>query len=638
MSAIALEAAWAAAWEPPPDIRVSEWADRYRMLPETSAARGGKWTNETAPYLTGIMDAANDPSIRVLAFMKCVQSGGSEALNNIIGYFIHHNPCTILKLLPTVGMAQADSKERLADMIRTTPALASVVRDRAQPKTQIQQAESTIAMKVFPGGFLMLDGANSPNPFRRVAIRLGIGDDVDSWPPDVGEEGDPVDLLVNRGTTFFDAQTIFVSTPTLKDGRIDTLYSRSDRRRYFVPCPDCGRWDWITWNDAQHFRVGFDEERAETARIECPCGARMGEPDRREMVVRGEWRATAAATQPGLAGFHLPAMVSTLGDITLEGLVGNWLSARSRGNRALQVFVNTKLAEGWEDRTERVQPHTFLSRRESYGEGVDVPAAVPILTAGVDVQIDRFELQVIGWGLAGERWVIDWRSIPGDPRRPETRTALIEALEARYVHASGHALPIRATCVDSGYATEEIYEFILTHQHRGLYATKGYAGRSGQPVVGKVNEKTYGARRRPVRLYPINVDDAKAEIMASLSVASPGPGYMHFPEKVDEEYFAQLCAEHRETRRNKAGIATHFVWVQDRERNEALDTAVLALAAFRLMDGPRRLRHEADRLAALGPGGPGRHAAPAAPKETRQASRERWLDRERSGGWLKGNR
>jgi phage terminase large subunit GpA-like protein len=236
-----------------------------------------------------------------------------------------------------------------------------------------------------------------------------------------------------------------------------------------------------------------------------------------------------------------------------------------------------------------------MARREAYGDGIEVPAPAVALTCGIDVQDDRFELQVLGWGPARECWVVDWRTVPGNPKRVETQAALDEALARRYVHASGHMLPIHAVCIDTGFATEEIYDFVLARQHRRLYATKGFAGRGGEPIVGRPSEKNYGKRPRPVRLYPLNVDDAKAEILQSVQLAAPGPGYMHFPASVDEEYFAQLCAERRETRYNKSNIATHAVWVQTRSRNEALDTAVMALAACRLLNP--NIRQMAELLA-----------------------------------------
>jgi phage terminase large subunit GpA-like protein len=195
-------------------------------------------------------------------------------------------------------------------------------------------------------------------------------------------------------------------------------------------------------------------------------------------------------------------------------------------------------------------------------------------------------------------------------------------------------LPIHATCIDTGYATDEMYDFVLANQHRRIYATKGIAGRAGEPIVGKPSEKTYGRKPRPVRLYPINVDDAKAEVMASLALSAPGPGYAHFPELVDEEFFAQLCAEHREPRANKSGVTTHMVWVKDRDRNEALDTSVLALAAFRLLNP--NIKHMAEVLAAAVPSGPpdssgggssgGQGGPPPAP-QGRRVSRSGYLNR-----------
>lgn len=605
-------AGWSFAAAPPPLFTVSTWADEKRRLPETSAARGARWLTDEVPYLRGIMDAVHEPGVRQIALMKGSQIGGSEALHNIIGYFIEHDPCPILLVHPTAQVAAEWSKDRLSDMLRSTPALGDVVREK-RGKRGSHDPESTLNLKMFPGGFLVLGGANTPNTFSRRAVRLALGDDVDRFPPIVGEEGDPADLLINRTTTFHDALVIFVSTPTLKSGRIDTLYTRSDQRRFMVPCPVCRREDWITWSDLNHFRVTFDDRDPDTARLECPdedhggCGALLFEPDRRTMIAAGEWQATTTAKEFGLVGFHLPSMYSTLGAVSLSSLVAKWLGAREKGKESLRVFINTTLAEGWEDRGARMDPQSLLGRREDYGEllegdAIEAPEGVALLTAGVDVQEDRVELQVTGWGLASQRWVVDYRALPGDHKQPEVWAALLQALARRYVNHRGHQLPILSTCIDSGFATDQVYDFVLAHQGRRIFATKGFAGRSGEPIVGKPSDKRWGKAPRPVRLYPINVDDAKGDILGALSVLQPGPGAIRFPLRVDtihEEYFAQLCAEHRETRYNRAGVATHTVWVQDRDRNEALDTAVLCLAAFRLLNP--NIRQMLERLAATPP-------------------------------------
>lgn len=576
-------------WAPPPDYTVSEWADAERFLPTSSGARGSRWRTEAVPYLRGPMDAVNEPGVSTIAIRKASQIGASEALHNIVGYFMQHQPCPMLFVHPTAGVAEEWSKDRLADMIRTTPALRAIVSDRKDS----DEGASTLNLKVFPNGYLALGGANTPNTFARRAVRVAFGDDIDRWPANVGDEGAPEDLLRNRTETFFDALVMLVSTPTLKGGRIDTLYERSDRRRFFVPCPNCGAWRQLTWNDATQFRVIWQERDAESARIACPdeehggCGARMQESQRREMLTLGTWRPTAVAQEQGLVGFHMPAMLSTIGKRTLQGLVDRWLAAQGKGKDALKVFVNTQLAEGWEERGARMDSHVLSTRREFYGEGVEVPAKAAALTAGVDVQDNRLEVHVMAWGLAGERWTVDYRTVPGDPKKPDVWASLLEQLQRRYVHASGHQLPILSTCIDSGWATEEVYSFVAANAVRRYFATKGLAGRQGTPIVHKPSEQRYGKNPRPCQLFPINVDDAKSDVYNALSVEAEGPSYWHFPNHLDtvaDEFFAQLCAEHKETRYSTGGIATSFVWVQDRERNEVLDTSVLAYAAYRLLN------------------------------------------------------
>jgi phage terminase large subunit GpA-like protein len=272
--------------------------------------------------------------------------------------------------------------------------------------------------------------------------------------------------------------------------------------------------------------------------------------------------------------------------VTLPALVGKFLSSNARGRESLRVFVNTSLGEGWEDRTQRVEPQSLLARREDYGPDVEVPAPAACLTAGVDTQDDRFELLVLAWGPGEERWVVDWRRIEGDPKRAETRDALRAALGRRYAHAHGVSLPIHATCIDSGgHRTDDVYDFVLAHQAMRTYATIGRSGLSGKPIVGPPSPRRSGRNPRPVPLYTINVDDAKASILSSLELADKGPGYLHLPlgvDTVDESFVSQLTAEQLVTRHTKEGIA-YQVWVQIRAENHALDCSVLALAALRLL-------------------------------------------------------
>lgn len=580
-----------ALWAPPPDLIPSEWAEQYRRLPESSAARGALWSNASQPALAGVMDAAVEPGVHEIVLVKAAQCGGSEGVANILGYLIHLQPCPILLAHPTADSAAEWMKETFDDLVRATPELGARVRDRRAPRGT-RQAESTIVHKRFPGGYLAAVGGNSPNAYARRSCRVVIADDASRLPPAVGAEGDPASLLRNRTETWPDALRIFVSTPTVADDAIDAAWKRSDQRRFHLTCPECGREDFVTWGDRSHFRVGWSEEDPETARLECAgCAAHLSEPTRREMVGRGRWIATRTPDEPGLAGFHLPRTISLLGNATLPALVAAWLAARREGREALRVFINTALGEPWEDRdSPKIEAHTLMGRREHYP--AEVPAAAVILTAGVDVQIDRLELQVVGWGEHLERWVVAMQAVDGNPRERLTWAALAERLAQTFEHESGLSLPILATCVDSGYLADEVYAFVLAHQHRRLWATKGESHGTAEPLV----MRSTGERPAPGRMKPkrLNVDAGKAELSSALVQPSrprgeASPNAVHFGDFLGESHFVQLTAEHRE-RYYVRGVA-HERWVKrEGSRNEAWDTLILARAAFDLLtDG----RHDA---------------------------------------------
>lgn len=590
--------AWNGAAAPPEILLPSEWADKKRYLPQTSSAQGGRWRTADVPFTRGIMDAAVEAGVRKIVIEKAAQIAGSESVHNIIGFFMDCDPCPMLIVHPTVDAAEEFSKDRLKDMIASSPSLRRVMKPGG-----------TLKFLEYINGFIAMGGANTPNTFARRAARVVVADDADRFPTVVGEEGDPIYLLFNRTTTFDDPLMIVCSTPVWKNGRTDSLYEHSDQRRYFICCPRCHQWNYITWNDPKHFLVVWDDRDVHSARIECPtdgCDARIYEPERRALLSMGQWRPTAEAQEPGLVGFHVPFMISPFTSVTLPYMVQEFLSAKAAGKESLRGFINTKLAEGWEDRGAKMDPQEVLRRREDYGQlpgtdiQIEVPAKAVAILAGVDVQPDRFEVHVQAWGLAEERWVVEVSVVQGDPRLESTQAKLIEQLNRKYAHASGVLLPIHAVCIDTGYATEEMYKLVRKHQaYRRIYATKGVGMKHGNPIVLSTLEKNPDGQkpqsakakkaktRRGVQLRLVNTDDAKSNIYSSLGQTDPGPSYFHLPSHLDainEEFAAQLCSEHREHIKNRYGIVVGEHYVQDRERNEQLDMAVLCLVGFRILN------------------------------------------------------
>ena len=547
-------------WKSPPDLKVDEWADRYRKLSSESSAEAGQWRTDRVPFQREIMQVINDPSVEEIVFIKSAQVGATEVLLNTIGYYIDQEPSTILCIQPSLSMAQAFSKDRLAPMLRDTPNLQGKVKD---PRSR--DAENTTMHKKFSGGSISLVGANSASGLASRPIRILLCDEVDRYPPSAGTEGDPVNLGRKRTTTFWNRKIILTSTPTIKGlSRIERAYEESDKRKYLLPCPECNhkqelKWQQITWH----------ENKPETASLSCVnCGSIIPESKKQWMLLNGEWTATAESKK---VGFHISELYSPFR--TWVELVEDFLEAK-KSPELLQTFINTTLGETWEEQGEEVEAEGLMQKCEQYNHEA-VPEEVLAITAGVDTQNDRLEVQIIGWGDNYEAWVLEYKIIWGNPATKEVWQELDEFLKTIYHKEDAKKLPIAATCIDSGgHHTDMVYSFCRGNNHRRIFAIKG-ASQAGKPIASR---PTFVGRRRTA-LYSIGTDTAKEFIHARLK--DDKTNLIHFPNTVDEEYFKQLTAEKRVAKfvRGKKTL----VWKQTRSRNESLDNFVYALAAIHIL-------------------------------------------------------
>jgi phage terminase large subunit GpA-like protein len=608
-----------ATWAPPPHLLISEWADRYRRLSRESSDEPGPWDTARAPYQRAIMDAVCDPLVHAVVVMSSTQVGKTEILCNIIGYMIDLDPSPMLLIQPTLDMAEAFSKDRLMPMLRDCPTL--------QGKVRVGHKDGTNAVrhKQFPGGHITLVGSNSSAGLSSRPIRIVLADEVDRWEASIGKEGDPLALAEKRMANFWNHKLVVVSTPTTKGiSRIEDRYAASDQRQCFVPCPHCSGLHVLAWAN-----VKWTANAADTAHLVCPhCGCEISEAGRQEMLRSPEWRASAPFT--GTAGFHVWEAYSPWR--RLRDIVADFLKAKTSPD-TLQVFINTSLGETWEEKAiSDVQPDVLLARREPYAAAV--PAGACCLTMGVDVQDDRLEAVVVGWGLGEESWIVDSRTIPGDPQRPEPWAALDERLAATFIHESGAQLAIQATCIDSaGHRTQYVYDYVAKRQHQSVYAIIGRDG-SDRAIVSAPSQKRSGRDPRKVALYTIGVDLCKSLIYSRLKLTAPGPGFIHLPlphqrdneyvDGVDEEFIAQVASERLVTRREH-GIP-YRVWIKTRPRNEKLDCLVYAVGALRLA------RPDLNALAARLHGGSPKPTAPTTPVKPGG-----WIPR-REGSWLHGRR
>jgi phage terminase large subunit GpA-like protein len=415
--------------KPPPKLTVSEWADEYRRLSPEASAEPGRWFTARAEYQRGIMDAVSDPAVETVVVMSSAQVGKTEIVNNIVGYHVHQDPAPILVLQPTVEMAQTWSKDRLAPMLRDTPALRGRVK---APRSK--NSQNTLLHKVFPGGHITMTGSNAPASLASRPIRIVLCDEVDRYPPSAGTEGDPVSLARKRSTTFWNRKIILTSTPTAAGmSRIEAEFEQSDKRHFHVPCPHCGTRQRMLWGNVKWLQDDAGQHLPDTAAYHCgECGVVWSEADRQAAIRQGRWVATG---QPGrIAGFHLSELYSPWSSI--PDMARAFLSAK-KNTETLRTFINTALGEPWEDRGEQVDQHGLYGRREKYA--ADVPNGALLLTAGIDVQRDRIEMEVVGWGEGEESWNVDYRVIPGDPARDDVWQDLENALHARLSARNRHA-------------------------------------------------------------------------------------------------------------------------------------------------------------------------------------------------------
>lgn len=563
-------------------LTVSQWADRHRWLRSGTNAPG-RWNTALTPYLREIMDALSEHSpVQSVTFKKSSGVGGSEVMMNWVGYVMHHlQNKDMLIVMPTLELRDRSFNPRMSKMIEETEVLAGLVSRSSRDK-----ANRADVVEYGAHARIIRSGANSPDSLRSDHLPYVITDEVSAFPWDVGGEGDPMTLIENRQRTYSRRKSYFISTPTIAGRcRISLQYSRSDQRRYHVPCPSCGTFQHLEFDRSGVADHGLkwrtappvDEETGEVLRPRVlsawyvckSCHAEIPEASKTAMLAHGKW----IAGRPSIKrhrGYHINALYAPVGlGLSWRDIAQKWLDCQGDTSE-MKAFVNTYLGEAWTEQGDSIEDISLISRLEDYD-----PLALPyrLITAGVDVQKNRLEVSYVGWGEQEEAWLIDHVILPGDTAQPEVWAALGDSLVEHKV---------RQAVVDSGYNTSMVYQFCATR--RWAVPGKGLAG-TARPLVEDEKRRIARLRRRVKHQHavePIGVDQGKALIYARLKMEKVGPGYIHFPREAafDDEYFAQLGAEKLVTK--VRGTRPFSEWVQTRARNEALDCLVYATAAMRL--------------------------------------------------------
>lgn len=582
---------------PPPKLTLSAWAERYAILSAETSAQTGRF--RAYAYQVGMMDAVTDPTVTTITVMKSARVGYTKILDHVIGFHIHQDPSPILVVQPRVEDAEDYSATEVAPMLRDTPVLAEITGDLKSRDT----AQKLLKRTFRNGASISFVGANSPGGFRRITARLVLFDEVDGYPAGgAGNEGDQIKLGIRRSQTFWNRRIVLGSTPTVKGAsRIEKSYLQSDQRKYHVPCPQCGLAQVLEWGGVdtpygmkwEHDAEG--KPLPETAYYLCKSGCIISDADKPGMLVRGEWIPTAPFN--GHAGFHIWTGYSLDPNASWPALVAEWLEVHQDPLQR-QTFVNTVLGEPFEDFGENaLKEDKLLSRREVYS--AEVPEGVAVITAGIDTQNDRLEVEVVGWGRDEESWSLDYQVFSGDPNDPGVWDRLDEYLKRLWRRPDGHTFPVLAACIDTGGGrTEAVYQFAKARIGRRIWGIRGDPAQGGKRSPVWPSKRPTSKTRRSYQPFTIGVNAAKDAIRTRLHADRPGPGYMHFPADRDLNYFSQLTAEKLIVK--KRGGVRYRVWECAAGRaNEALDCRVYAYAALAgLQHFGLKLNREADKVGA----------------------------------------
>ena len=563
-------------------LRPSEWADEHRFLSSVAAAEPGRWRTSRTPYLKEIMDCFDPYSqVQEVIFMKGAQIGATECGYNILGYYIDLDPCPIMCVMPTEGTAKRNSKMRIDPMIEASPTLKGKI-----AAIKSRDKGNTILQKDFAGGTLMLAGANSASSLRSVPVRVLILDEVDAFPQDLEGEGSPVGLAKARTRTFANRKIAQISTPTVEStSAVHREFFTTDQRYFHVPCPHCAAMQRLRW---EQVRFSKTANPVVSAHYECEhCSEAIEERHKPWMLKHGQWMADAPElADPKRIGYHLSSLYSPLGWYSWADAANDFLAAKRKNDQnKMKVFVNTVLGEVWKEKV-IVPPYERLYERRGGYQTKQVPAEVCVLTAGVDVQADRLEMEITGWGEGLRSWVVDYRVLTGDTSATEVWDKLREVLYEGFQRTDGARLGVYKMAVDSGYNTNHVYKFCRQEGAARVVPVKGQAGSRQRIMLSSpqsVDVRSNGKRVGKTMLWNLGVDLIKTEVYAALNLnvndeGEDPPYYCRFPSNLDISYFRMLTAERLVKRKNPKGYEEH-IWEKTQDRNEALDCRVYSRAA-----------------------------------------------------------
>ena len=552
--------------KPPENITVSEWADKYRILDARSSAMPGPWRTEHTPYLKEIMDEFNNYETEEIIYVKPTQVGGTECLQNMVGYIVQQDPAPTLIVYPTDKLAESISENRLQPMMKSAPTLRNKFNENDSQKLELQ----------FDGMYLSLAGSNSPSSLASKAIRYLFLDEVDKYPGASRKEADPISLARERTKTFHNRKIFITSTPTIREGHIWREKEDADiEKHYFVPCPHCGEYIELKMKQIQFpDKEGMSyADRAEFAVYVCQeCGCLITDKDKPEMLRKGEWRVVRENTKfSRKVAFWMNTLYSPF--VRFSEIAKAFLTSKDDPEE-FQNFVNSWLAEPWEDTKLKTSVDLVLERQTEYEEFV-VPEWAKLLTAGVDVQENCLYWSIRAWGD-----YLTSQNIAHGQAQSFREVERIMNLEYRMPDST--PVVVALALIDSGNDTDTVYDFCANNSDWALPSKGSSNTMLSHYRLSKVNKS--GSKAFGMNLVLVDTGKYK-DIIAGRMQKPNGVGSWMVYQGCDAEYATQVTSEQKVNVRNGRGqVKQQWRQKTSHAANHYLDCEVYALCAADILE------------------------------------------------------
>lgn len=572
-------------WSPVKRETVTEWAGSNRFLTSATSYRTGPWDNELAPYVKEIQDCLSaDHPCKKVVFKKSIQVAGTEIALNAIGQRMANNPSPIMVVLPNDTAAKSWAQLRIDPMIDASPQLTEIM------NRQTRKQVDSVKEKTYPGGYIRIAAATSTTDLKSIAIDLVVCDEIDEFPIRLGRQGCPIAMIEGRLTTFPEAKAYYVSSPTDKEtSRICKEFEKGNQKHLYINCPapHCQHQQEILWEN-----IKYENNDASTAKWQCKeCMGLFDESYKAQMLKTCEWIPHAPENGEEVQSFTMGAFYSPFK--TWVSCVEDWLAALKDPVK-MAGFTNMVRGEPTENIT--VKPPTWLEvyrRREDYDIRT-IPKGVHVLTCATDIQGDRFESEIFGWGPNYENWSIDYFVHHGDPKT----TAFWDALEEYYARAvfqthDGYDITLSKAVVDTGDQTAYVYDFLRRFDHLDVVVgIKGQHSISQDRIISThptLVDKTVDDKvdKEGVHIYMVNTSLVKELVIGWLSNEPDEEGIKpiglsHFPSAYPPHYFEMLTSEYMSVEYVKGKPQKRWIMTPG-VRNEALDLRVYNRAALEMI-------------------------------------------------------